>query len=73
LHRRARRRILADLRTPDGKLNQKLTAWWDLDFPAFRAEIQKVFKRDIPLKDRDDWEEWLQPAAPSTSSVPRRS
>jgi uncharacterized SAM-dependent methyltransferase len=25
-----------------------------------RAEIQKVFKRDIPLKDRDDWEEWLQ-------------
>jgi len=60
LHRRARRRILADLGTPDGKLNQKLTAWWDLDFPVFRAEIQKVFKRDIALKDRDDWEEWLQ-------------
>src|SRR5204863_10052306 len=59
LHRRARRRILADLGTPDGKLNQKLTAWWDLAFPAFRAEIQKVFKRDIALKDRDDWEEWL--------------
>src|SRR6266496_1570574 len=60
LHRRARRRILADLGTPDGKLNQRLTAWWELDFPAFRAEIQKVFKRDIPLKERDDWEEWLQ-------------
>jgi hypothetical protein len=60
LHRRARRRILADLGTPDGKLNQKLTTCWDLDFPAFRAEIQKIFKRDIPLKDRDDWEEWLQ-------------
>ena len=59
LHRRARRRILADLGTPDGKLNQKLTAWWNLDFPALRAEIQKVFKRDIALKDRDDWEEWL--------------
>jgi hypothetical protein len=59
LHRRARRRILADLGTPDGKLNQKLTAWWELDFPTFRAEVQKVFKRDIPLKDRDDWEEWL--------------
>lgn len=60
LHRRAHRRILADLGAPNGKLNQKLTAWWNLDFPAFRAEIQKVFKRDIPRKDRDDWEEWLQ-------------
>jgi len=60
LHRRARRRILADLGASDGRLNQKLTAWWHLDFPAFRAEIQKVFKRDIPLKDRDDWQEWLQ-------------
>jgi hypothetical protein len=60
LHRRARRRILADLGTLDGKPNQKLTAWWELDLPAFRVEIQKVFKRDIPLKDRDNWEEWPQ-------------
>ena len=59
-HRRAHRRILADLGTPDKALNQKLTTWWNIDFPAFRAEIQKVFKHDIPLKDRDDWEEWLQ-------------
>ncbi|MFL5805186.1 MAG: Eco57I restriction-modification methylase domain-containing protein [Roseiflexaceae bacterium] len=59
LHRKARNRILADLGTPDKTLNQKLTAWWNLDFATFRAEIQKVFKRDIPLKDRDDWEEWL--------------
>jgi hypothetical protein len=40
-------------------LNQKLTAWWSLDFSAFHAELQKVFKHDIPLKDRDDWEAWL--------------
>jgi len=46
LHRRARRRMLADLATPDSKLNQKLTAWWELDFLAFRAEVQKVFKRE---------------------------
>jgi hypothetical protein len=51
LHRRAHRRILADLGTPGKALNQKLTAWWNLDFPAFRAEILKVFKRDIPLKE----------------------
>jgi hypothetical protein len=27
-----------------------------LDFTAFRAEIQKAWKRDIPLRDRDDWD-----------------
>jgi hypothetical protein len=60
LHRRARRRVLSDLAMPGTKLNQKLTAWWYLDFAAFRAEVQKAFKRDIVLKDRDEWEEWLQ-------------
>jgi hypothetical protein len=34
-------------------------AWWQLDFPAFRAEIQKMFRRDIPLAERDDWEALL--------------
>jgi hypothetical protein len=59
LHRQSRHRILSDLGTPDQKLNQKLTAWWELDFATFRAEIKKVFKRDIPLAERDDWEAWL--------------
>lgn len=59
LHERARRRVFSDLGVPGGKLNRKLTAWWDLDFPAFRAEINKVFKKDIPLAERDDWEDWL--------------
>ncbi len=59
LHQRARRRILSDLGAAGRGLNQKLTAWWELDFPALRAEVQKAFKRDIALKDRDDWEEWL--------------
>ncbi len=59
LHIRTRRRILADVGTTDKGLNQKLTAWWTLDFSAFRGELQKVFKRDIPVKERDDWEEWL--------------
>ncbi len=59
LHRRARHRIESDLGTPGKRLNQKLTAWWTLDFPSFRAEIKKVFKHDIPLRDRDDWEACL--------------
>ena len=59
LHEKTRRRILTDLGVPGTKLNQKLTAWWNLDFPAFRSEIKMVFKKDIPLAERDEWEEWL--------------
>ncbi len=59
LHARTRHRIASDLGTPGKALNQKLTAWWDVPFFLFRAELQKVFKRDIPLKDRDDWDDLL--------------
>jgi len=59
LHARTRRRILTDFGMSGKGLNQKLTGWWNLDFFAFRAELQKVFKREIPVKERDDWEEWL--------------
>lgn len=38
--------------TPGGRLNQKLTAWWTLDFPALRAELGKVFKIDIASQGR---------------------
>lgn len=60
LHRQSRNRLLADWGSPGQNLNQKLTTWWELDFPALRAEIQKVFKRDIPLAERDEWEAWLK-------------
>lgn len=60
LHRRAQRRILGDLGGPGAKLNQKLTAWWDLDFPAFREETRKALKREIAVRERDDWQEWLE-------------
>ena len=58
LHERVRRRISQDL-GGGGKLNQKLSAWWERDFAGFRAEIHKHWKTDIPLRDRDDWQEWL--------------
>jgi hypothetical protein len=33
---------------------------WTLpDFAAFRAEVKKVFKADIPLSERSDWEDWI--------------
>ncbi len=59
LQRQTRHRVLADLGGPGGKLNQKLTAWWELDFGGLRREVQKAFERDVPLRERDEWEAWL--------------
>ena len=59
LHEQMRRRFVEDLREERGKLNNRLTAWWQLDFPALRREAQKAFKRDIPLAERDDWSAYL--------------
>jgi type I restriction-modification system DNA methylase subunit len=59
LHHKTRHRIGSDLGTPNKKLNQKLTAWWTLDFSTFRKQIKKVFKQGIRLSERDEWEEWL--------------
>lgn len=54
-----RRRIL-DLAPPSQrKLNGRLEAWHELDFAAFRAEVTKFYKADIPLRDRSDWESYL--------------
>ena len=44
----------------DPKLTTRLQEWWTLpDFAAFRAEVKKVFKADIPLTERSDWEDWI--------------
>jgi hypothetical protein len=39
------------------KLSTKLQQWWLLDFAGFRTEILKSFKAEIPLKDRNDWQD----------------
>jgi N-6 DNA Methylase/TaqI-like C-terminal specificity domain len=54
-----RRRIL-DL-SPSGRhnLSERLSAWYSLDFAAFRAEVRKVFRNEIPLQERSDWEQFL--------------
>ncbi len=54
-------RRLPDLATGTAvKLTERLKAWWDLpDFAAFQAEVKKALKSDIPLKDRNDWENWI--------------
>ena len=55
-------RRIPDLCPPsrEAKLTTRLQEWWTLpDFAAFRAEVKKVFKADIPLADRSDWEDWI--------------
>jgi len=59
---RALARRIPDLCPPgrDPKLTTLLQEWWTLpDFAAFRAEVKKVFKADIPLPDRSAWEDWI--------------
>ncbi len=56
------RRRIADL-APGGataKLSTKLGEWWRLDdFKSFQTEVKARFKRDIPLAERNDWEDWF--------------
>ncbi|WP_423225700.1 Eco57I restriction-modification methylase domain-containing protein [Candidatus Amarolinea aalborgensis] len=59
VHQKTRHRIRTDLGAPGASLNQKLTAWWELDFPGFLAQVRAVLKREIPVRQRDDWESWL--------------
>lgn len=41
-------------------MSTRLREWWTLpDFAAFRNEVQKSLKADIPLKARNEWEAWL--------------
>jgi len=55
------RRRIPDLCPPErpAKLNTKLKNWDSLTFKDFRAEIKKCFKVEIPLSERNDWENWL--------------
>lgn len=59
---RAFTRRIPDL-APSGskvKLSRKLEEWWKFsDFAAFRAEVKKCLKADIPLAERSAWEDWI--------------
>lgn len=58
-----RHRIL-DLAGPEQrKLNIALENWHQLDFSEFRIEVRKALRRDIPVRQRSDWEQYLSDAA----------
>jgi len=55
-----RHRIL-DLAPPERrKLTDKLRDWHELDFSAFRAEIKRAFRAEIPANERGEWEAYLR-------------
>jgi hypothetical protein len=65
-------RRISDLSMPGkpAKLTDKLKAWWDFpDFAAFRAEVKKAFKADIPLAERTDWENWIAKTRPEIHAL----
>ncbi len=47
---------LADLNPTHAKPSRKLENFHELDFSELRAEIKRVFKAEIPLKERGQWE-----------------
>ena len=59
LQNEVRHRIVSDLAPTREKLTGKLQNFWTLDFAGFRTEVKKVFKAEIPVKDRDGWEKYL--------------
>ena len=59
LQNEVRHQIVSDLAPTREKLTGKLQNFWTLDFAAFRTEVKKVFKAEIPVKDRDGWERYL--------------
>jgi hypothetical protein len=73
LHETVRHRILADLGTGPVTLNQKLTAWWDLDLGSFRAEVKNALKTSILVAERSEWERRGSPTPPKppTEALPR--
>lgn len=54
-----RHRILDLARREQTKLSRKLDGWWNLDFVAFRAEVKRAFRTEIPVQERAEWETYL--------------
>jgi hypothetical protein len=54
-----RHRLLDFTTTHAIKFSRKLENWWTLDFAEFRDEVKRVFRTEIPVKERGQWESYL--------------
>jgi len=59
LHQSVRHRVQTDLGHEKSRLNQKLEKWWTISFPDFRKEVGRALGRDMPLRERPEWEQAL--------------
>lgn len=60
IRREMAQRIMSDLGAGQRKITDRLDEWWLLDWQGFRDEVRKSFKREIPLKERAEWQELFQ-------------
>jgi hypothetical protein len=56
---KVRHRILDLAPAERRKFSRKLEEWWTLDFAAFRAEVKRTLRTEIPVKERGEWETYL--------------
>lgn len=62
-------RLLTDLAAPGAKLSRKLRDFQELGFIEFRAEVKRVLKAEIPVKERGQWEELFDEAKAEVSRL----
>jgi len=60
VRREMAQRVKSDLGTGQSKVTEKLDEWFLLDWQGFRDEVRKSFKREIPLKERGEWQAMFQ-------------
>lgn len=53
-------RIKSDLGDERSRITDRLDEWFRLDWQGFRDEVRKSFKREIPLKERGEWQALFQ-------------
>lgn len=60
VRREMAQRVKSDLGTGQNKMTEKLDEWFLLDWQGFRNEVRTSFKREIPLRERGEWQTVFQ-------------
>ena len=60
VRREMAQRVKSDLGAGQSKITDRLDEWWRLNWQGFRDEVRKSFKREIPLRERGEWQALFQ-------------